>query len=212
MGAIGASYATAAQYRARTKKTSTSDDTEVDLDLAAVSRHIERRLGQTACGFNLEASASTRYQRCPAGVGKTLWLDVPVAIAPTSVKIDSSGNGTFATSLTLTEYTGDVIYHPPGWDQAVIEPIVGIELTGQDQWGGLWPHGVNVQIIGTHGWPAVPDPIVAATIALAGILRLEGARATGTLTSADAVLSATPEAVRIVKDLQSTYMHVGAII
>lgn len=211
MGAIGDAYATAAEYRAETKKTSTNDNSEVTADLEAVSRHIERVLGAGAVGFNLEASASTRYQRGLSGVDQVLWLDVPLAIAPTTVKIDSGGDGLFATSLTLTEYTGDVIYHPQGWDQAVIEAIRGIELTGLDKWGNRWPRGINVQIVGKHGWPAVPAPVKAATIALTGILRLEGARATGTLTSADAVLSATPRAVRIINELLATYRDVGSL-
>ena len=99
-----------------------------------------------------------------------------------------------------------MIYHPPGWDQAVLHPIQGIELAN----GAFWPQGNNVQIIGKHGFPAVPEDIAAACIALTGIYRLEGARATGTLTSADAILSATPAAVRIVKELMVTYRDPGS--
>ena len=67
------------------------------------------------------------------------------------------------------------------------------------------------RIIGKHGWPAVPASIKAATIALTTIYRLETPRATGTLTSADAVLEATPAAVRIVKELQGPFTDPGAM-
>ena len=214
MGAIGAAYATVAEYKASTKKTSSGDEPQLDLDLISISRHIERRLGAVAVGFNQEASASTRYQRTVRGNDyTTLWLNVPLSIAPTSVIIDTDGDGDWAdeTALTLTEFSGDVIYHPLGGLLGNTEPITGIELTGNGTVNAAWPSGVVVQIIGKHGWPSVPEPIKSATIGLTEYLRLETARSTGQITSIDSVINASPKAIAIISELMMPYKAKGGI-
>ena len=217
MGNIGASYATAANYRAAIRRMDTGDDTQIDVDLNSISRHIERVLGLQQVGFNKDESDTTRYQRVgrliDSSVANMLWLNVPLSAAPTSVTLDTDGDGDWAdeTALTLTEFSGDVIYHPLGGLLGNTEPITGIELTGNGTVNTAWPSGVVVQIIGKHGWPAVPEPIKSATIGLAEYLRLETARSTGQITSIDSVINASAPAQRIIADLMATYRSGGSI-
>lgn len=218
IGDIGTAYATAAEYRAAVRRTDTADDTQIDVDLNSISRHIERVLGLQQVGFNRDASDTTRYQRVgrlvPSGYSNILWLNVPLSAAPTSVILDTDGDGSWAdeTALTLTEFSGDVIYHPLGGLLGVTEPITGIELTDNGtRSSAVWPGGVNVQIIGRHGWPAVPAQIKSATIGLTEYLRLETARATGQITTVDSVINASAPAQRIISDLMMTFKSPGSM-
>lgn len=215
--AIGDSYSTAAQYRAAVRRDDTADDTQILVDLTSVSRHIERVLGLQQVGFNKDAADTTRYQRVgrlvPGAYSNMLWLDVPLSAAPTTVTLDTDGDGVWSdeTALTLTEFSGDVIYHPLGGLLGNTEPITGIELTGNGTVTAAWSAGVMVQIIGKHGWPSVPDPIVSATIGLTDYLRLETARSTGQITSIDSVVTASAPAQRIITDLMMTYKNPGGM-
>lgn len=217
MGSIGASYATAAEYRAAVDNIDNDDDTQILVDLTSISNHIGRLLGYQQTGFNKDASDTTRYQRIgrliPSSVANMLWLNVPLSAAPTSITLDSDGDGSWAdeTALTLTEFSGDVIYHPMGGLLGVTEPIQGVELTGNGTVAAAWPAGVMVQIIGKHGWPEVPAPIKSAAIGLTEYLRLETARATGQITTIDSVINASAPAQRIISDLMMTYKAPGSM-
>lgn len=217
IGDVGTAYATAAEYRAAVRRTDTADDTQIDVDLNSISRHIERMLGLQQVGFNRDASDTTRYQRVgrlvPSAEANMLWLNVPLSAAPTSITLDTDGDGSWAdeTALTLTEYSGDVIYHPEGWDLGNKEAIQGIELTGNGTVSAAWPSGVNVQIIGRHGWPSVPAQIKSAVIGLTEYLRLETARATGQITTIDSVVNASAPAQFIIKELMNTYQSPGSM-
>tara|TARA_S200002703_G_scaffold159912_1_gene175445 strand:- start:14181 stop:14834 length:654 start_codon:yes stop_codon:yes gene_type:complete len=215
--AIGDSYATAAEYRAAIRRTDSADDTQILVDLTATSRHIERVLGLQQVGFNKDASDTTRYQRVdtliPSSEANMLWLNVPLSAAPTSVTLDTDGDGSWAdeTALTLTEFSGDVIYHPLGGLLGNTEPITGIELTGNGTVAAAWPAGVMVRIVGKHGWPSVPEPIKSATIGLTEYLRLETARATGQITSIESVVNASAPAQAIIHNLMMTYKQPGSM-
>lgn len=217
IGDVGTAYATAAEYRAAVRRTDTADDTQIDVDLNSISRHIERVLGLQQVGFNRDASDTTRYQRVgrlvPSAEANMLWLNVPLSAAPTSITLDTDGDGSWAdeTALTLTEFSGDVIYHPLGGLLGNTEPITGIELTGNGTVAAVWPSNVNVQIIGRHGWPSVPAQIKSATIGLAEYLRLETARATGQITTVDSVINASAPAQRIISDLMMSFKSSGGM-
>lgn len=217
IGDIGTAYATAAEYRAAIRRTDNADDTQIDLDLLSISDHIGRVLGYQQTGFNKDATDTTRYQRVgrliPSDVANVLWLNIPLSAAPTSVTLDTDGDGSWAdeTALTLTEFSGDVIYHPMGGLLGITEAIQGIELTGNGSVSAVWPGGVMVQIIGKHGWPVVPKPIKSATIGLAEYLRLETSRATGQITTIDSVINASAPAQRIINELMMTYKSPGSM-
>ena len=80
------------------------------------------------------------------------------------------------------------------------------------RWGtkNAWPYGHRVEIIGTWGFPSVPQAIKQATIQLTGILRLETPRGAGRIEDSIAGASlVAPKAQRIVSELAMTYRRVS---
>ena len=203
---ISDAYATAAQYRAAITKSDTTDDIEIDLDLLAVSRYLERRLGRF---FNVDASDVTRIYDVgsrgarPPGGHKSLWID-DLSAAPTSVIIDKDNDGLFSdeTALASTDYELYPLNAPDGPEA---RPYTRLDITA---WGdeGTWPHTSRVQIIGKWGWLAVPAAITRATIHLAGILRLESPRATNRIPDdLGATVATSPQGQAIVRQLMNAY-------
>ena len=101
--AVTDAYASAAAYRKLISKTDSADDAEIDTDLRAVSRYLDRMLGRF---FTKDAEAAARiFAREPQGHPRVLWVD-DLAVVPTSVKIDENGDGGFAgeTSLAAADF------------------------------------------------------------------------------------------------------------
>ena len=215
--AIGDSYANATEYMARISKTDTAPENEINLDLAAVSRVIDRKLGMTATGFQKDAADVTRVFLPDPMAPDPRYLSIPpLSAAPTSVKIDSTGDGSFTseTALGLTQITGDVMFLPrDAPDGPESEPFTELFTTAWGSHGGGWPQGQHVEVVGKWGWPALPAAIKTATIQVCGILRLETPRATNQISDIDVVIGTSADAVRILRDLQNAYRSaaIGAL-
>ena len=208
--AVTDAYASAAQYRDLVGKTDADDDTTVALDLKAVSRFIERRLGRH---FTVDAGDVTRIYVVGSRGGEpsrghnSLWID-DLSAAPTSIKIDTDNDGSYAdeTALAATDYEMWPLNAPVGPEP---RPYERIDLTA---WGDqvTWPHGLHVEVIGKWGWPAIPDSIVRATIQLTAILRLESPRATSRIPDElGESVQASPQAQSIVRELMNVYRKVS---
>lgn len=215
--AIGDSYASTEEYRARQRRSDNAADIEIADDLLAVSRYIDRITGYTATGFNADVADDTRYYTVPARNRDqdVLWVD-PLSAAPTSVTVDSDNDGEFTdeTALALTQPSGDLLYLPMNRGSGPeARPITGFRMT---RWNtgdfDLWPTGHLVQVIGKFGWPAVPAAVKAATIELTGIWRIESPRATEQVTELDTVTRTSNEAQRIVRGLIATFRRAGVLL
>lgn len=204
--AITDAYATAAEYRADIKLTDPALDAQINDDLLAVSRYIERRLHRF---FTKDDSDQTRiyivgqYFGEPVGGHKILTID-DLSSTPTSIKIDEDGDGDFSdeTALTATEYEMLPLNATLGPEP---EPYTQIQLT---PWGdqGSWPHLARVQIIGPWGWPAVPEAIKRGCIEITAIKRGESFRATNRIQEGmDTSIEASPQAQGIIRDLINVY-------
>jgi len=193
---LGNAYATAAEYRALTGMIDTSKDAEILKDLQAVSRHIDFR---TARFFNKNtADVTRRYLIEHDSTSK--WID-DLSAAPTSVKIDTTSDGTFDTTLASTDYellplNATVDPEP--------QPYTRIRLL---PWADktYFRSGERIEVVGKFGWPAVPEAVKRATIHLAAILRLESPRATTRIPEMGDVISASPEAQHIIRQLLDRY-------
>lgn len=195
--AITDAYATAETYRYVTGKTGISEDAAILIDLTAVSRYIDGKVGRF---FSKDASDTTRIIS-PTSTSPILYIP-DLSAAPTSVKIDTNVDGTFGeTALAVTEYSLyplDALVRPEPW------PYTSIIL---NSWGvtGSWPWRGRVQITGKFGWPAVPAAVARATIHLAAILRLESPRATSRISELEGTFEASREAQSIIKGLLDQY-------
>lgn len=94
------------------------------------------------------ASTSTRT----FGATSSTVLTVPDLTAITTLKVDDDDTGTFETTIAASGYELDTRYERTGW------PYDTIRLLDRS-----WPSGGRrrrrIEIVGTWGWAAVPDPI-----------------------------------------------------
>ena len=207
--AINTAYATAAEYRARIKKTDTGDDTEINLSITSVCRVIDRLTGMTATGFQEDSGNVTRiFHPDPLAPDPTV-LSIPPLVTLAAVKIDTDQDGSFSdeTALDITQRTGDVLLWPTdATDGPEDQPYTELRTSPWGAYPDGWPRNLEVSVQGTWGWPGgVPATIKSACIELTGILRLETPRATNVVNEVGDVTSMSGEATRIVRDLYMSY-------
>lgn len=205
--AIADAYATAAQYRETINKSLTADDTEVLRQLTSISRMIERECGRI---FNKDAAATVRLYT-PSDCEL---LEVDDLVSVTSIKVDVDGDLDFTTDDALTVSTDYELLPLNAATGAEPEPYTQIRRVDE-----AWPGTTSivngrtaysrVRVEGIHGWPAVPGPIVEATIWLTAILRLETPRATSRIDEAGTVVGTSRSADQIIERLKATYMRAG---
>lgn len=222
MTAITDAYATAEEYRQgiSPQKTDTSDDTEIDLDLLAVTRHLNNELGRSETGFNKDAAAVTRQYLGPysgsvnpeaenpwkyARGQRLLYIDELVSV--TSVQTDEDGDGTVDTSWTKdTDYQLFPLNADKGPEPRPYTALFIPDWTTQRL---RWPPGRLVAINGVWGWPSVPPAIKRACIQLTAILRLESPRATSQINDVGAVLATSGVAQGIIQRLAQNYGRIS---
>lgn len=204
-------YATVARYKSQTGKTSAADDAVILSQLTATSRWLERRLGGSYGPqvFNLDASATTRvYLPAYTNLGRApTVLDLAPVVSVSAVKVDTTGEGVFGeTALTSTYYQ-----LLPLNASAEGRPYTQLEAT---TWGSQnsWPVGTQVQVTGIHGWPAVPEAIVNATVIFTAMLRGETPFATQQITELDQIEGVSPQARAILKGLMDVYHPTGVVV
>lgn len=222
-------YATAAQYRSTLDKSDAGDDADILLDLTAVSRWLDKKLGRfftkdaapVARVFTLPGSLRAALAAAPLGwaesenpwvhgvFSRTLSVD-DLSAAPTAIKIDQDDDGLFTdeTALAATDYELWPLNAPLGPEPS---PYTAIVIPQWSTVGGF-PAGARVQVTAQWGWPAVPQAVVQATIHLTGILRLESPRATQRVNEMGEVLGTSRVAQDIVEKLARVYAkHSGFI-
>lgn len=174
----------------------TSKDAEILKDLLAVSRHIDFRMSRF---FNKDAADTTRIYLIEQD-SAVKWID-DLSAAPTSIKVDTTRDGTFDTTLASAGYELLPI-------NALLEPEPQpYTRIGLLPWADktYFSAGERVQVTGKFGWPAVPEAVKRATIHLAAILRLESPRATARIPEMGDVITASPEAQHIIRQLLDRY-------
>jgi hypothetical protein len=201
--AIDAAYATPQEYRQSIDQQAAGDDLAITRDLLAVSRYLDRALGQES-GFNQDASAVVRSYYGDGS--RLLRVDNIATTSGLSIKIDEDNDGSFAdeSALASTDYqlrrNGDL--NPDKGPQP--RPWNEIYLT---HWGtkGSWPLNQLVQLTAIFGWPVVPEAIKAACIELTAILRVQSPRATRTVNELQQVLGTSRRGQDILDDLINAY-------
>lgn len=153
--AIGTNdYATLAELKGMLRITDTVDDTAIQSALTRASRAIDKRCGRR---FYADGIASARTYRLAGRVarqsdGELLLVD---DISTTTGLIVEIGDGT--TWTAYTDYETDP-------DNAIVR---GEAITGLRRNRSYWGMSGRARVTADWGWPAVPDPIVEATLLLA---------------------------------------------
>jgi hypothetical protein len=131
-------------------------DAVLDQAILAASRKIDGDCGR----FFYQLPAATRtFTATDAG-----YLPIHDLVSLTTLKTDLDGDRTYETTWAATDYdlTPDDAFDN-GWPYtAVATAPNGVYAFGRLRKG--------IQIVGTWGWPVVPDPIKTATLILASRL------------------------------------------
>lgn len=152
-------YCTEAQIKAALGVVDTDDDAALSDAVNAASRLIDRHCGQR---FWVDPSDVTRYYTADdwrlLAVTGSHPNDCGVT-SITSVSIDWDGDNTYGD----TYVEGEAFIATPQAAATNGEPYTHLQIL-LDNRG--WPVGVpeGVKVVGTFGWPAVPDEVVEATI------------------------------------------------
>ena len=195
-------YTTSVEYRAVTGATDSGNDAEILKDLGAISRYLDGKLGRF---FTKDASAVARVY-IPHDNIKAIWVD-DISETPTSVKLDTGGDGQFATTLESTDFE----LLPLNADKGP-EPRPYMQV-GMTPWGSYkcFQKNIRVEVTAKFGWPSVPGAIQRATIHLAAILRLETPRATRRIAELGDIMEASPDAMSIIRQLTDRYKRIRYI-
>ncbi len=213
--AISSFYGSAALYRSVADKDDQSENTEIEGDLTAVSRYLDRMLGRF---FTKDASAVIRLFYSAAGgainpEAENPWKGLPrsrllavddMAAAPTKIRVDESRNNTFSRTLSASDYQLMPLNADKGpeawpWNQLYLPAYSS--LLG-------WPGDTQVEITAQWGWAAIPKPIEIGACHLTALLRLETPRSVTSRSDVGDILGASREAQGIISDLARQYKRI----
>lgn len=138
------------------------DDTMLEARITEASRVIDQHCDRR---FYADAAATARLYVAPAS--DLVMVDDISTLTSLVIKIDSAGDGTYATTLTSSQYQLE-----PVNALAKGSPITMIRTFGQALPTAAAPAGV--QVTAKWGWPSVPSPVTSACILLAGRLVKRG--------------------------------------
>lgn len=191
--------ATLDDYTSRFPNRNRSDDGELLRTLTAVSRYIE---SQEVCGqqFTKDAAAVVRIFRPEVATSK-LWLGANLAANPTTIRLDTASAGTYATTLSSTNWE---LWPLNAADGPEPKPWRRIDLVS---WGtyATFAAGQRVEVTAVWGWPTVPEIVRLAVIELTAIVRLESPRATTRVDEMGTVIGMSAQGRDIVSNLLSSY-------
>lgn len=197
--AVTDAYGDAATYRGIFGLNDSSKDASILLDLTAISRDLDRRLGR----FFTQEASPTAWHYPPATVDfqRTLFVDDIASKTGLVVKIDDNNDGT--AEVTLAETTdfdlkpmnAGLGSEPQPWTQLYLPP-----RQARNGWRSL------VEVTAIHGWPAIPTLVTRWTYHIAGVLRIDSVRATNRIAEdIDKAVDSSKESKTMLDELIERY-------
>ena len=156
-------YCTLAELKEVLRISDTVDDTMLESRIAEASRVIDNHCDRR---FYADATATARIFQ--ANADDLVFVDDISTTTGLVVKTDSSGDGTYATTLTGSQFQSE-----PLNAAAKGLPITRIGATIP----GTFPTRATpagIEVTAKWGWPTVPAPIRSAAVLLAGRLVKRG--------------------------------------
>lgn len=156
-------YCTLAELKAVLRIVDSVDDTLLEARISEASRVIDQH-----CDRRFYADAAATERLFVSLDGDTVFVDDISSTTGLVIKTDSAGDGTYATTLTSSEYQLE-----PLNTLSKGEPVRRLHAIVT----GTFPTTTapaGVQVTAKWGWPAVPDPVRSACILLAGRLVKRG--------------------------------------
>jgi hypothetical protein len=194
--ALGAAYVSNSEIKAHAEITDTDNDTELTAVGLTVSRLVERYCGRQ---FNDAGSATARVYE-PSACGTYVKVDDFSTTTGLIVEHDSGLDGTYATTITSTNYTLEP--HNGIIDGQTGHPYRFIRLHNGYTFTRSTNSRPTVQITAQWGWAAVPADVKQAVL-------LECARVFRRKYTPDGILAETTAgvagyAVRVPTELDRT--------
>jgi hypothetical protein len=161
--AITNGYCTLDELKAVMRIMDTVDDELLESRISEASRVIDQH-----CDRRFYADAAATARVFVANASDVVFVDDISTVTGLVVKTDSTGDGTYPTTLTASQ-----IQSEPLNATAKGLPVTSIRGTAT----GVFPTTAapaGVQVTAKWGWPAVPEPVKSACILLAGRLVKRG--------------------------------------
>jgi hypothetical protein len=155
-------YCTLSELKSVMRINDTVDDTMLEARITEASRVIDQHCDRR---FYADTNATARLYVPP--VSDLVMVDDISTTTGLIVKIDSNGDGTYATTLTASQYQLE-----PVNGLAKGSPVTMIRAINTAMLTRSAPAGV--QVTAKWGWPSVPSPVTSACILLAGRLVKRG--------------------------------------
>jgi hypothetical protein len=153
-------YATLADVKAAARITDTIDDGLLELSIEAASREIDSYTERVF--YSTGATAVARVY-----IPQDIYLvETDDIISVTTLKSDSTGNGTFDVTWTATDFQLEPLNGRAG---GIDTPATRIRAIGDYLWPVYEPRNVNsnqasVQVTGVFGFATIPTAVRQATI------------------------------------------------
>lgn len=144
--------------------TGSTDDTFLNLAIDASETAIDDLCGRV---FTAAGSATARTYRAQPYLAVTDDISATTGLV---IKTDTSGDGTFDTTWTATDYQLE-----PLNDLAKGRGVNTIRAVGSEVFPVYGDGLAGVEVTARWGWPAVPDPVKQATLMMSS--RLYGRKA-----------------------------------
>ncbi len=154
-------YATLAQLKSAVGATQTTDDTVMEMAIAAASRDIDKH-----CGRRFWQDATVQVRTYHAENPLLCLVDDISTTSGLIVKSDISGVGAYDLTMTLTTdflcYPLNAAAEVPVMPYEELRVVTGVTTTGL----GFSVYGTRpgVQVTAKFGWPAVPDNVTEACV------------------------------------------------
>ena len=156
-------YCTLDELKAVMRIMDTVDDELLESRISEASRVIDQH-----CDRRFYADATATARVFVANASDVVFVDDISTVTGLVVKTDSTGDGTYPTTLTASQFQSE-----PLNATAKGLPVTSIRGTAT----GVFPTTAapaGVQVTARWGWPAVPEPVKSACILLAGRLVKRG--------------------------------------
>ena len=182
------SYASLLELKQAIGRENTANDVDLQLRLDAATRWIDKECHRT---FVLDAADTTRlFRASPDGS-----VSVPDLVSVTSIKIDTNGDRSYATTLAATDYSLEP-FTEPRYQRVVLWPTSSYAFLDR-----------LVQIVGKFGYVvngAPPDDIKLACLMQASRLNIRRTTPLGVLQSTDLgqftrISSSDPDVMALLK-------------
>jgi hypothetical protein len=160
--AITNGYCTLAELKSVMRINDTVDDTMLEARITEASRVIDQHCDRR---FYADNNPTARLYVPP--VEDLVMVDDISTASGLVIKIDSAGDGTYATTLTDAQYQLE-----PVNSLAKGSPITSIRPIGFYFLTTAAP--AYLQVTAKWGWPSIPSPVTSACILLAGRLVKRG--------------------------------------